>query len=105
MVIGVLGILKAGAGYGLVAYVTGDVTADELRRSLRETLPDYMVPAAFVMLTALPLTANGKVDRRALPAPEHQQAVDGYVAPRPPVETPPAPLSHRPPFHRERGCG
>jgi len=49
----------------LVAYVVGDVSAEALRQSLRERLPDSMVPAAFVMLDALPLTANGKVDRKA----------------------------------------
>ncbi|HYN64555.1 MAG TPA: amino acid adenylation domain-containing protein, partial [Candidatus Limnocylindrales bacterium] len=69
----------------LVAYVVGDVATDSLRASLRERLPDYMVPASFVALQALPLTANGKVDRKALPAPDHQSEV-GYVAPRTPVE-------------------
>jgi amino acid adenylation domain-containing protein/FkbM family methyltransferase len=54
----------------LVAYVVGDVDPVELRRSVARTLPQHMVPAAVVMLDVLPLTANGKLDRRALPAPD-----------------------------------
>ncbi|WP_155762039.1 non-ribosomal peptide synthetase, partial [Mycobacterium intracellulare] len=72
----------------LVAYVTesgtGTVDPGELRTALGERLPEYMVPAAVVVLDALPLTVNGKLDTRALPAPEYQSA--GYRAPANPVE-------------------
>jgi amino acid adenylation domain-containing protein/non-ribosomal peptide synthase protein (TIGR01720 family) len=54
----------------LVAYVTGDVSPGALRQALRERLPDYMVPAAFVVLATLPLTPNGKLDKSALPSPD-----------------------------------
>src|SRR6202035_2165629 len=75
----------------LVAYVvarSGDLatTASNLHAHLREALPDYMLPAAFVALDALPRTPNGKVDRKALPPPERERDETGYVAPRGPVE-------------------
>jgi acyl-coenzyme A synthetase/AMP-(fatty) acid ligase/acyl carrier protein len=70
----------------LVACVVGGVEADELRGHLRGSLPEYMVPAAFVVLGRLPLTPNGKLDRKALPAPEYTADADRYVAPRTPTE-------------------
>ena len=62
----------------VVAYVVLDrqqgTTSEALKLALRERLPDHMVPAAIVELQKLPLTANGKVDRAALPAPEERSA-------------------------------
>ncbi|MCU1263127.1 MAG: cyclohexanecarboxylate-CoA ligase, partial [Bryobacterales bacterium] len=69
----------------LVAYlVADDVTGEQLRRSLERQLPDYIIPSRFVFLDALPLSANGKVDRRALPAPEdiHEPERTSVIAPR-----------------------
>src|SRR6185369_11979438 len=73
----------------LVAYVVGDASPDTLREDLRERLPAHLVPAAFVVLPAFPLTPNGKVDRKALPAPESTRGAavsEGAVAPSGPVE-------------------
>jgi amino acid adenylation domain-containing protein len=76
----------------LVAYVVADQwqpgTGGELRRYLQQRLPSYMLPATFVALETLPLTANGKVDRRALPRPDQVQPrrESAYMAPRTPVE-------------------
>ncbi|UKE71448.1 non-ribosomal peptide synthetase [Xanthomonas graminis] len=69
----------------LVAYVVGDddaVGADTLRTQLAARLPDVMVPATYMQLDSLPLTSNGKLDRRALPVPDTAMTVcQGYIAP------------------------
>ncbi|NLC71631.1 MAG: amino acid adenylation domain-containing protein, partial [Desulfuromonadaceae bacterium] len=65
----------------LCAYVVGDFEPGELRAHLAEKLPEYMVPAAFVKLDAIPLTPSGKADRKNLPHPEFQPKA-GFTAPR-----------------------
>jgi amino acid adenylation domain-containing protein len=76
----------------LVAYVVptegaASLSPAELRQYMQERLPDYMVPAAFVLLDALPLTPHGKVNRRALPPPDWAaQSSQPYVPPRTPTE-------------------
>ncbi|WP_395682720.1 amino acid adenylation domain-containing protein [Inquilinus sp.] len=72
----------------LVAYYAADTALDPvlLRRALADTLPDAMVPAAFVQLTDLPLTSSGKVDRNALPEPERDSPVAAPVEPRSAME-------------------
>jgi amino acid adenylation domain-containing protein len=83
-------------GKRLIAYVVGDARprkepaemAAELRRFLKSKLPHYMIPSAFVALDALPLSANGKVNRNALPSPEttRQDMAGAYLKPRDPLE-------------------
>ena len=69
----------------LVGYITGTADPAKTRAALAERLPAYMVPTAVVALNALPLTVNGKLDKRALLAPEYQDA-DRYRAPADTVE-------------------
>ena len=76
----------------LVVYIVANQqrtpSAHDLRSFLKQKLPDYMVPSAFVYLDALPRTANGKIDRGALPAPDQSSAAleQSYVAARTPEE-------------------
>lgn len=88
----VVSVRGGGHDVRLVGYLVTRSGADrppaELREHLREVLPDYMVPSAFVVLPALPLTGSGKIDHRALPEPDWG-AVPGQVpvAPRTPTES------------------
>ncbi len=71
----------------LVAYVlmnpgSAHISKADLRRHLQQRLPEYMVPWRYIMLEAMPLTPNGKLDRRALPAPNPSGLDGDYVAPR-----------------------
>jgi acyl carrier protein len=75
----------------LVAYLiaAGEhaVSVSDLRHYVKQELPEYMVPSAFMMLEQFPLTPNGKIDRRALPVPDaDRQTETGYIAPRNEVE-------------------
>jgi len=71
----------------LVAYVVtgqaeGECDVEDLRQHLSQTLPEYMLPAAFVLLEQFPLTPNGKIDRKALPEPDAEAQQNIYVEPR-----------------------
>ncbi|MDP1880838.1 MAG: amino acid adenylation domain-containing protein, partial [Parachlamydiaceae bacterium] len=74
----------------LVAYITSkeEQNTSELRSYLKQTLPEYMLPAYFVQLKELPLTSNGKIDKKALPDPQGLGLTSGieYVAPRNAIE-------------------
>jgi amino acid adenylation domain-containing protein/non-ribosomal peptide synthase protein (TIGR01720 family) len=83
---------EASGNKRLLAYVVAhqnfSPSSSELGNFLKSKLPDYMAPSAFVFLSALPLTQNGKVDRQALPAPERTEPEreDAFVAPSTPLE-------------------
>jgi amino acid adenylation domain-containing protein len=76
----------------LVAYAVAregsSLGVSDLRSYLRDRLPDYMVPSAFITLEAMPLSPNGKIDRSALPAPDgtRLEPDEAFVAPRTPLE-------------------
>ncbi|WP_205195787.1 non-ribosomal peptide synthetase [Chitinophaga sp. Cy-1792] len=86
----VMAVDGASAEKQLVAWFSAGSEFDlaDLRNSLQTSLPAYMMPAHFVRMDMLPLTANGKIDRRALPLPDAQSATSAtaYVAPRTEVE-------------------
>ncbi|MEA5552827.1 amino acid adenylation domain-containing protein [Anabaena cylindrica UHCC 0172] len=77
----------------LVAYIiptnsensTSEIS-HQIRAYLKENLPDYMIPAAFVVLETFPLTPNGKIDHRAFPVPDFSASANNYLAPRNPTE-------------------
>jgi acyl carrier protein len=77
--------LVLAADQRLLAYVVASNSSEQLpaqlRSHLQATLPDYMIPAAFVVLERFPLTPNGKLDRKALPAPDMAQNATAYIAP------------------------
>ncbi|MCF5721436.1 non-ribosomal peptide synthetase [Pseudomonas syringae] len=78
--------LDSPSGKQLVAYLVSDaehgVLREALKTHLKAQLPDYMVPAHLIVLDSMPLTANGKLDRRALPEPDPEANRQQYVAPR-----------------------
>jgi len=82
--------LDSPSGKQLVAYLVSDqapvTLRDALKAHLKAQLPDYMVPAHLIVLDAMPLTANGKLDRRALPQPDAEANRQQYVAPRSELE-------------------
>ncbi|WLH88802.1 non-ribosomal peptide synthetase [Pseudomonas sp. FP453] len=83
--------LDAPSGKQLVAYLVSDAEhatlRDALKAHLKAQLPDYMVPAHLIVLDSMPLTANGKLDRRALPQPDPEANRQHYVAPRNELES------------------
>ncbi|MEC0505692.1 non-ribosomal peptide synthetase, partial [Bacillus subtilis] len=78
----VTAVKDKGGNTAIAAYVTPEIADIEaLKSALKETLPDYMIPAFWVTLNELPVTANGKVDRKALPEPDIEAGSGEYKAP------------------------
>ncbi|KAF0206626.1 MAG: amino acid adenylation protein, partial [bacterium] len=88
----VVSVEEEGDNKQLVAYLILEkeksLTIDELRAYLKKQLPEYMIPSSYVVMESFPLTPNGKVDRKALSASEHNRlkVSDNYIAPRSPIE-------------------
>jgi amino acid adenylation domain-containing protein len=86
----VVTVAGIGGDERLIGYVVphhGGLSSSDLRRFVKEKLPDHMVPSSFVFLEALPLTPNGKVDRRALPTPDPRaESEREFIAARTPTE-------------------
>jgi amino acid adenylation domain-containing protein len=74
--------LVSGQEKELIAYTTGDAKAAELRSFLKQQLPVYMVPTYYVSVKAIPLTSNGKIDRKSLPMPgeSHRPQIENFIA-------------------------
>ena len=74
----------------LVAYIVPvdgkTPSEDALRNHLKQSLPEFMLPSTFMALESFPLTPNGKINRKALPAPEYKADAEKYTAPRTPIE-------------------
>ena len=89
----VIGTQATNGDQRLIAYLVlkddRRLTSSELQNTLKSYLPTYMLPAAYVVLESMPLTANGKIDRRSLPpAPQARpELAQLYVAPRTPIES------------------
>ena len=79
-------VQDAGGQDALVGYVITDEETVVLKESLKRTLPEYMVPSWIIRLDQMPMTANGKVDLKALPAPDMEANQTAYEAPRDEVE-------------------
>jgi len=87
----VVALEEAGGGKQLVAYVVmreGKSEVRELRQKLQERLPEYMIPTVWMKLESLPMTPDGKIDRRALPQPDQEpMSSKAYAPPRTPIES------------------